>query len=311
MEWAFFYFFKIQSKATILQAIFYYLALPFLYLFSVLPLKLIYKISDVLFYINYNIVKYRRQVVQTNIKNSFPQKSDNERFAIEKSFFRILTDYILESIKSFTISKKSIQEKGKIIENKEMFELAKAGRNIIISVGHVGNQEFVNLFLSASPDFPFTLKAAYHQLANPYFDQFFYRSRTRFGSYMYSMQESHKGIMKQDEGRPFAFFLVNDQSSPPQKSYWTEFLNQETSFYKGMAVFARKYDMPVYFMHLVRPKRGQFELSFIKITDHPKDLKEDDIVEKHVRLLENNILEDPPIWLWSHKRWKHKRPTSI
>ncbi len=248
--------------------------------------------------------------MENNLKNSFPEKAKNELYTIEKSFFKILTDYMVESVKSFTISKRNILKKGKIIENTEMFAHAKAGRNIIISVGHVGNQEFVNLFLSATPDFPFHLKAAYHQLANPYFDRFFYNSRIRFGSEMFPMQETYKAVVKQDVGRPFALFLVNDQSSPPTKSYWTQFLSQDTSFYKGTAVFARKYDMPVYFMHLVRPNRGDFELSFIKITDTPKDFKEEEIIEKHVRLLEKNIEEDPPIWLWSHRRWKHKRPTT-
>ncbi|MES2797443.1 MAG: lysophospholipid acyltransferase family protein, partial [Bacteroidota bacterium] len=264
--------------------------------------------SDFLFYVNFYFIKYRRKVVELNLVNSFPEKSKAELLNIEKKFFRILTDYIVESLKSFTISKKAILTKGKIIENPEMTALLKEKRNIIISVGHVGNQELVNLFMSASPDFAFTLKAAYHQLANPYFDQFFHQSRTRFGSQMYTMKGAHLAIHKQDLDRPFAFFLVNDQSSPPNKSYWTNFLNQETSFYKGMAVFAKKYDMPVFFMHLVRPKRGQFELSFVKITDEPTKATENEILEKHVRLLENNILEDPQIWLWSHKRWKHKKP---
>ncbi len=246
--------------------------------------------------------------MNNNLKNSFPQKTEKERDKIEKTFFGILTDYIVESIKSFTISKKGILTRGSIIENEEMNLLAKAGRNIIISVGHVANQEFVNLFLQASPNFPFTVKAAYHKLANSYFEQFFLKSRQRFGSELYTMKASHAAIEKQDLNRPFAFLLVNDQSAPPDKSYWTSFLNQETSFFKGMAVFAHKHDMPVFFMHVTRPSRGKFELSFIKITDKPKEISESEIIEKHVRLLENNIIENPPIWLWSHKRWKHKRP---
>ncbi len=297
-----------KIKTNRLKAFFYYLSLPFLYTFSVLPIGIIYKISDLLFYINYNFVKYRKDVVQLNIKNSFPEKTILERNDIEKNFFKILTDYIIETIKSFTISQKGILKIGKIIENDEMNALARAGKNIIISVGHVGNQEFVNLFLSASPAFPFNLKAAYHELANSYFDRFFYKKRIRFGSEMYSMKTSYKAFVNQDSGRPFAFFLINDQSSPPEKSYWTTFLNQETSFFKGMATFSQKYDMPIFFMHLVRPSRGKFELSFIKITDEPKKITAEEILKRHVQLLENNIRENPPIWLWSHKRWKHKRP---
>jgi KDO2-lipid IV(A) lauroyltransferase len=291
-----------------MQAFFYYLSLPFIYFFSILPLKILYILSNFLFYINFHFVKYRRKVVNKNIKNSFPEKSQKELEEIEKGFFRILTDYFVESLKSFTISRRGILKVGRIIENKEMNDLAKAGKNIIISVGHVGNQEFVNLFLSASPDLPFTLKAAYHQLQNPYYDRFFLDSRQRFGSEMYSMRKSYTALIEQDKSRPFAFFLVNDQSAPPKNSYWTTFLNQETCFYKGMALFAQKYDMPVFFMHLQRPKRGHFILSFEKITDEPTKITEAEILEKHVNLLEKNIREDPKIWLWSHNRWKHRRP---
>lgn len=291
-----------------MQAFFYYLSLPFIYFFSILPLSVLYKISDFLFYVNYNFIKYRRNVVQTNLTNSFPNKAEAELKGIEKSFFKILTDYMVEGLKSFTISKQTILEKGEIIENEEMDALAKAGKNIIISVGHVGNQELVCLFLAATEKFHFTVKAAYHPLANEYFNGLFLRSRERFGSKLFTMRDSKRAVDNQDANRPFAFFLVNDQSAPPNRSYWTTFLNQETCFYKGMAVFAKSYDMPVFFMHLDRPKRGHFRLSFKKITDKPKDLAEKEILEAHVKLLEKNILADPPIWLWSHKRWKHKRP---
>jgi Kdo2-lipid IVA lauroyltransferase/acyltransferase len=290
------------------QAFLYYLSLPFIYLFSILPIQLLYKISNGLFYINYYFVKYRRTVVQKNLKNSFPSKSIEELEILEKKFFRILIDYIVESLKSFTISKKSLLKKGIIIQNEEMNALARAKKNIIISVGHVGNQELVNQYLSATDDFHFTVKAAYHQLQNPYYEGLFYKSRTRFGSRLFTMKQSYAAIDEQNIDCPFAFFLVNDQSAPPDKSYWTTFLNQETSFYKGMAVFAQKYNMPVFFMHLDRHKRGHFTLSFIKITDTPNEITESEIIEKHVQLLEKNIRQDPPIWLWSHNRWKHKRP---
>jgi Kdo2-lipid IVA lauroyltransferase/acyltransferase len=291
-----------------MQAFLYYLSLPFIFLFSSLPEKVLYLFSDFFFYINFHFIKYRREVVQNNLKNSFPDKSEMELKAIEKNFFRILTDYFLETLKSFTISKKSILQKGIIIANAEMNALAAAGKNIIISVGHVGNQEYVNLFLAASAKFPFTIKAAYHQLQNPFYEKLFLDSRQKFGSKLFTMRQSHAAINKQDIDRPFAFVLVNDQSAPPDKSYWTNFLNQETCFYKGTAVFAKKYDMPVFFMHLERPKRGHFILSFIKITDVPKLISESEILEKHVNLLEANINADPQIWLWSHKRWKHKKP---
>ncbi len=290
------------------KAISFYLALPFIYFFSILPMSWLYGLSKLIFLLMYQLLKYRRRVVFNNLKNSFPEKSIAEIQKIERDFYKILSDYIVESIKSFTAGKSLILSMGRIVPNAEFEALAKDQKNIIISAGHVVNQEIVNLFLSASEQFPYHVKAAYHSLANPYFDRFFFRSRTRFGSGMYSMKESYKAIEQQEYMRPFAFFLLNDQSAPPKRAYWARFLNQDTSFYKGMAVFAQKYDMPVFYAHVRRPKRGYFEIEFIKISDRPGSLSEAQILEPHVKLLEQNILEDPQIWLWSHKRWKHSKP---
>lgn len=272
-------------------------------------MPILYRLSDGVYLLLYKWLKYRVKVVRTNIDNSFPTKSTAEKMTIESDFYRILSDYMVEGIKSFTASKNLILSKGSIVKNDEMWAMAAAKKNIIISVGHVGNQELVNLFLSASSEYPFTVKAAFHALANPYFDKMFHRSRERFGSYLFPMKQTYKAMEDQELGRPSSFFLVNDQSAPPHKSYWTTFLHQDTSFYKGMAVSALQYDWPIFFMHVKRTGRGNFELSFKKICDNPAAIGETEILERHVQFLEENINEDPKIWLWSHKRWKHKRPT--
>jgi Kdo2-lipid IVA lauroyltransferase/acyltransferase len=292
----------------ILQALSYYLSLPFILLISILPWSILYGISNLLYIVLYKILKYRVAVVRQNIYNSFPQKNYNEKIQLEADFYRILADYMVEGVKSFTISKKQVLKLGTIVPNNDMYALAVQGRNIIISAGHVANQELANLYLSANKnEFPFQVKAAYHSLSNPYFDGLFHRSRTRFGTEMYSMRATYDAIAKQKLNSPFAYILLNDQSAPPQRAHWVQFLQQDTSFYKGMAVFAQQYDMPVYYLHVRRNGRGTFELSFKNIAKQPKTLTNTQILDEHVRLLEANILEDPKTWLWSHRRWKHKR----
>jgi Kdo2-lipid IVA lauroyltransferase/acyltransferase len=291
------------------QALPFYLSIPFIYSLSLLPLSWLYTLSQFVFFVFYKILKYRRAVVYGNIQRSFPEKTEAEHRELEYKFYKTLSDYVVETLKSFTISGTEILKKGRIVPNVEMDALAAANRNIIISAGHVVNQELANLFLAQSPNFRYTVKAAYHSLANRYFDAFFYKSRSRFGTCMYSMKESYSAVDEQDYKRPFAFFLLNDQSAPPHRAYWTRFLGQETSFYKGMAVFAQKYDMPVFYAHFRPYGRGNFELEFVKICDQPKLVTEAEIIEPHVQLLEKNIRAYPHTWLWSHKRWKHQRPT--
>jgi Kdo2-lipid IVA lauroyltransferase/acyltransferase len=43
------------------------------------------------------------------------------------------------------------------------------------------------------------------------------------------------------------------------------------------------------------------------ITEFPKETDEYEITESHVRMLEKAIREHPDNWLWSHRRWKHKK----
>ncbi|WP_304236212.1 lysophospholipid acyltransferase family protein [Jiulongibacter sediminis] len=292
-----------------MKAIAYYLSLPFIYFFSFLPFPVLYVLSDILvFPLLYYVTGYRRKVVFTNLQNSFPDKSEKELREIEKKFYRYLADLFMETVKFFTISESELKRRY-VFRNPEIADQwYEEGRNIVYTLGHYGNYEWMALAL----DFAIKHrgKGPFREMSNPYFNQLFWRSRARFGTELYPTYKTMEAIRKPSE-EPYLVALANDQSAPPDKSYWTTFLNQDTSFFVGTEKIAKTFNMPVLFAAISRVKRGYYEINFEVITHHPKEEPEGDIMEKHARFLENQILNKPEYWLWSHRRWKHKKPEGL
>ncbi len=107
--------------------------------------------------------------------------------------------------------------------------------------------------------------------------------------------------------------LINDQSPIPEKAYWTTFLNQETGVFRGVELIARRINAPVLYMGMHRNewKRGFYKFYFELITESPKDVPNNSILERQINFLEKDILKQPDNWLWSHRRWKHSRPKNL
>ena len=287
-----------------MKAILFYVSLPLIYFISILPFPILYLVSDAFYYLNYYVIGYRKKVVRDNLTKCFPEKSVKEIEKIEKQFFRNLTDLIFETLKGITISRKQALQIA-TFEGTEILQKYKdANKNIIITGGHCGNYEFINLFLSASPDFPLTVKAVYRKLSNPYFEKLFYGFRTKFGTKMYPTKVAFKAMEEQEEFRPFAFFFVNDQHASPEKAYNTMYLGRKTGFFQGHEIFARKYNLPVFYLDICKTGRGKYHLVLKEICTSPSEVPQNEIIERHVRLLEKNILADIPNLLWSHRRWK-------
>ena len=292
-----------------MKAIVYYFSLPFIYAFSYLPFRVLYLLSDTLvFPLLYHLTGYRRKVVFQNLKNSFPEKNEKELRDIEKKFYRYLADLFVETIKFFTISEKSLKKRYVFTNSEIADRWYDQKKNIVFTLGHYGNYEWMGLALD------FALKhrgkGPFREMTNPYFNRLFWHSRSRFGSELYPTYKTMENIRKPSE-EPYLVALANDQSAPPDKSYWTTFLNQDTSFFVGTEKIAKTFDMPVLFAAISRVKRGYYEICFEVITDNPKIEPEGEIMEKHARLLEKQILDQPEYWLWSHRRWKHQKPKGI
>ncbi len=287
-----------------MRAVGYYIALPFLYLISILPFPILYLLSDFVHVIIYYVVGYRKSVVRTNLRNSFPEKSEAELIKIEKAFFQYIIDFFLEMLKCLTISKESLLKRVSIENPEVVEELYKNGQSVIVSTGHYGNHEWVNQVLPFM--LPFQIKTIYRTQHNPYFNQLFLDFRSKYGVEMIAMEEAYRKINAKGD-KPFLLILANDQSAPPDRAYWTTFLNQETSFFSGTEIFAHRFNVPVVYVCIKRIARGKYRAVFDMISKTPKELPKGKILEQHSRKLERDIRQDPTPWMWSHKRWKYQK----
>jgi len=283
----------------------FYLFLAFERIISLLPYKLLYFFSDFLYFILFYLVGYRKDVVFSNLQNSFPYKTVKELKAIRRKFYRSFTDIIVESIKgthaSFDqLSKRITFKNPEVIDN-----LIKDNKSTFIIVGHTGNWELSGVIFPKS----FNVKtfAVYQQQTNPFFDSYIKKLRGRLEMIPITTQQSMRKFVEFKNELTFNF-VVGDQAPPANGDhYWTTFLNQETAFFTGTEKLAKSLDFAVVFAAPTRTKRGYYEANFKLITDMPKETELYEITDKYVRYLEQYINENPDSWLWSHRRWKRKR----
>lgn len=281
--------------------LYYLLILPVSYL----PNRILYLLADFLYFIFYKLLGYRKKVVRNNISNSFPQKTEKERLAIEKSFYKHFADLVLESVKAFTISTEEIQKKVLHPDVSLFNKYLQEGRHVALVGGHYGNWEL--FAVSVGLDIPHQPVALYTPLKNKFMDKKMQSSRARFGLLMRNYEQV-KQMAVDPEQKPMAVIFGSDQSPRlSQKPHWMEFLNQETGVQVGTEKFARDYNAVVIYGLIKKVKRGHFELTYRLITDDPSQLPWGAITEMHTRELEKDIMDEPAYWLWTHKRWKRKR----
>ena len=289
--------------------VYYLIALPFIFLVSLLPFPVLYLLSDFLFFILFYCVGYRKKVILANLRNAFPEKSEAEINTICKSFYHYLCDLVFEVVKVTTISKKAMLRRCKFdpASLAMLSEYAAEGKSIILVMGHLGNWEWAG--------HPFSLLCRqqlyviYHPLKSKYFEALMLRMRGRFGTRMMPMKTAFKEMLAH-KARLTATVFIADQTPMPENAYWTKFLNQDTAVFKGTELIARKMNLPVIYSHIKKEKRGYYTMYTTVLTDNPAATTDGEISEMHIRRLEQDIIANPDTWLWSHRRWKHKCPHS-
>lgn len=272
-----------------------------------LPLRISYGISDIFYLFIYKIARYRIKVVKQNLINAFPEKTDRERLAIERKFYRHLCDFFIETMQLEHMTEKEIKERFKY-NNIEIYQqYFEQGRDLVVVLGHYGNWE-LNI------GFPlwckYTTLATYKPLNNPYFDKKMQESRGRFGLVAVSMRQTVKKTLEySSKGNPTLLALIADQAPMNfETDFWTTFLNQDTAIFLGPEKIAKKLNAPVLFLDINKPKRGYYEVNSVVLVDQSKDCPKGEITKAHVRMLEKMIIEKPELWLWSHRRWKRQKP---
>jgi KDO2-lipid IV(A) lauroyltransferase len=240
------------------------------------------------------------------LSNSFPEKTEKEINVICKDFYRHFCDFILETIKMITLSKKEIIKRCKITP--ETFAIyskfAAENKSVIIAMGHFGNWEWACNAFNAQTDQQ--LYVIYHPLSNKYFNALMQKIRMRNGAKLIAMKDTYREMVINKAGINATGFLA-DQTPQPDNAYWTTFLNQDTPVFKGLEVIAKKMKLPVVFTTMTKVKRGYYEMVSEVLTENPEEMENDSVSEMYIRKLEQDIKRQPEIWLWSHKRWKHTR----
>lgn len=294
----------ILDNQKIMSAIFYYLALPFIYVVSYLPPRLMYLLSDLLYILVYKVIGYRKKVVTKNLRNSFPDKPEQEIDRIRREFYRYFCDLSLESLWTLSISPKAVSRHFKW-DNHSVFEpFYKKQQSVIMVMGHLGNWELAGAYIVQV--MVHQLYVIYHPLTNPHLDNLLYRMRTRSGMGLYPMKETFRGMLKNRDNLTVTAFLA-DQTPSPDKAHWMTFLNQDTPVFKGTENISRKLGYPIIYMSIIREKRGSYRIHTELLAENPADYSENEITEMHTKRLERDIIDHPETWLWSHRRWKHKR----
>jgi Kdo2-lipid IVA lauroyltransferase/acyltransferase len=288
-------------------AIGYYVFYGINWIITLLPLPVLYIFSDLLYLVLYYIVAYRRKVVAENLKNSFPEKSQEELKTIEKKFYRHLADLLIETFKLSHMSKAE-QKKRFTYSNLEVIDkLREDKRDIIAVLGHYNNWEWPTLL-------PYYLKyiiiIIFKPLQNKYFNGFINRQRSKFGIVLTPTSQVIREIInyRKNNINTLSVFLSDQIPAKGDIKFWTKFLNQDTAVFTGAGKIAAKYNMAIVFFHIQKVKRGHYNLDIELLLEHTEGLSEDFITETHVRRLEEIIREKPEYWIWSHRRWKHKKP---
>lgn len=284
----------------------YYLSFALWFIISLLPLWVFYRLSDGLYYLVYHVVRYRRRVVYANLRSSFPEKSEAEIERIAKDFYSFFCDYIVETLKFFSMGEKNIRKRMKFEGLGQVKEDFANGRSVSVYLGHYCNWEWIS---SLGLHLDEQCGQIYHPLENATLDRLFLYMRGRFKAQSIKMDDTFLTILKwKKEGRKNIVGYIADQVPGYNNiHYWADFLHHDTPVFTGAERISKIMDTAVYYIDVERPRRGYYVAKFIKIADSLNEHPVFFATEQYFRLLEKNIQRAPQYWLWSHKRWKRTR----
>ncbi|PID71293.1 MAG: lipid A biosynthesis acyltransferase [Flavobacteriales bacterium] len=288
-----------------MQFLVFVLVYPLIWLISLLPMRILYVISDGIYYLLYYVIRYRKKVVFDNIKTAFPTKSNMEITQISKKFYHHFVDIFIEMIKSFTISKKELQKRY-VFENLEVLKkLENKGRSSILLGAHYANWEWI-FILNAHINF--NAYAIYKKIRNKYFDAKVRATRGRFNTHLIPTKKTFKLIEHNTKSNILSLYgFLGDQSPKKQSAHhWGKFLGVQVPIYTGVEFMAKKYDLPIVYFKTEKIRRGYYKNTLKLLTAEPRQWKDYDITDLFLRHVEEQIYKEPQYYFWTHKRFKHK-----
>ena len=271
-----------------------------------LPFPLLYGVAWLAYLLLYYVARYRRDVVRSNLERVFPEKTSAEITALGKNFYRHLSRSALEILKARCMSPAEFSERMQLLNPEVIREYTEDfTRSVIVLTIHQGNWEW--MLHGAIAELGIPIDPVYKPLHNKAVDDIVFDIRAQFGSRPLSVDESTKDIVKRR--KEFRLFVMVADQSPTRhdRSYWTEFLGQESAFFLGAEVIAKMTRFPVVFVQCRRQKPGYYTLEFLPVAAPPYEKEGHAITEQYIEYAEAAIREQPETWLWSNRRWKRDR----
>ncbi len=291
-----------------MKQVLYYIISAIWYLFSLLPLRIHYVLSDGIYLIVYRLIGYRVKVVRNNLEKSFPEKTEKELREIERKFYHCLCDYFVETIKMTTMSEKQMRRRMTYKGVDVINQCTNDKQSVALYLGHIFNWEWItSVPLWVSPDL--VCGQLYHALENPIFDKLFLNIRQRWGAECIALTDVlRKTIEYKQQNKVSIIGYIGDQVPHGNNiHHWCQFLNHDTPVMTGTERIAIKNNQALVYLDIRRVRRGYYEAEFQLMTRNPKELKEFEATDIYFRKLEETIRKQPELWLWSHNRWKRTR----
>lgn len=289
-----------------MRFIIYLIVYPFLWCISMLPFKALYVFSDFIYLIVYYVIGYRKKTVRENLALALPNLSNNERLIIEKKSFRHLCDMFLEMIKTMTISKTEVSNRFTFTNLEVYKKLEAKEKSISMMMAHYASYEWA---ISMNAYVTYNAFAIYKKIANPYFDTLVRTIRSRFKATLITTKQTVPYIINNKKNNELSIFGFASDQSPKVESafHWQKFMGVEVPVHTGAEMLSKKYDMNVIFLKVKKIKRGYYEASFEILSENVNEVPNYEITDKFLKLVEQQIYEAPEYYLWTHKRWKHRR----
>jgi KDO2-lipid IV(A) lauroyltransferase len=286
-----------------MQFVVFLLAYPLLWLVSILPFRLLYAFSDFIYFIVYHLIGYRKKIVRKNLELAFPDLTPQERLVIEKKSYHHLCDMFLEMIKTMNISKKEMDRRFAINNLDVYLDMEKEGKSIALMCAHYASYEWV---ISMNSRITFNGYAIYKQIANRHFDKLIRDIRSKFKAALITTKETKPTIERNIKAGILGVYgFASDQSPKISKAHhWTTFLGINSPVHTGAEMLAKRYDMNVIFLRVLKVKRGFYEATFERMFDNPRLVADYEISDEFMRRVETQIRTAPEYYLWTHKRWK-------
>jgi len=273
------------------------------------PFWFIYFLSDIFYWFVYYVVGYRKKVVIKNLKNAFPEKSEIEINAISKKYFRHFADLTLETIKMRGMKPVDFEERMKVTNADLINRYFENGKSVMVLTMHYNNWEW-GTYLSVH--LKHNCLAVYKPLQNVLFDRFMNKTRSKFGTQLVKNDQILRRVLQAEKQNKSVFiWLAGDQTPPEFHKFWFRFLNQDAMFYPGPAFISKRFNQPVFFQKTEKTERGKYQITFELLFENPAQFSETEIIKTYIQRMEEVIREQPVFYLWSHKRWKHKRPADL